>query len=310
MPKVTYLDVLEREGALRQVSGTVSAEDLQPAGSDRRMEPESPWLRRYRVVGRAKQALGLGHELASLQSAFYRAALTLLDSPRLLETCEQRSLTVTLNPIRRNINVLRGRDFSENLGVWIRNGSPDEMLVELSELDRDRLRAAVCELETYAKQLAALTFPGAQAQSATSRVLSRGTAPLPADVAAQRRLAQGWLLASTVSELMGSNASNASVMANQRRREGDLLGVWIPSERAYRYPPWQFDHEGQPVPQLGQVLALLRGPGGMGSTDRHTSGWQEVEWFMSPHALLEGSRPYEVLRDDPRGFWRSRPSSS
>jgi len=303
MPQVTYLDVFEqRDGGFRQDIDTVSSEDLLSAGSrESAPEAQASWRRSYRAVSRVREVPGRGYELASLQSAFYRAALKLLMDPQLMRRYEHRSLTITLNPRLSSINVLRGRDFSENLEVWLRNLPQDEMLIELPDLDRERLSAAVRELEAYSQQLAAMTMPAEQAQSAALQVPARETSTSPADLAAQRRLdlAQGWLLASAVSQQLGSSASNSSVMANQRRRDGDLLGVWIPSERAYRYPPWQFDRDGQPFPQLKEILDLLRGPGGMASSDRRTSGWQEVEWFMSPHALLEGSRPYEVLRDDP-----------
>lgn len=29
------------------------------------------------------------------------------------------------------------------------------------------------------------------------------------------------------------------------------------------------------------------------------SGWSEVEWLMTPHALLEAQRPVELLSFDP-----------
>ncbi|ASK94778.1 hypothetical protein KWH04_17745 [Xanthomonas campestris pv. trichodesmae] len=122
-----------------------------------------------------------------------------------------------------------------------------------------------------------------------------------ADAAAVRRrhLSQAWPTAAEVSRQLGSTAENGSHRANQLRRDGQLLGVWLPSEQAYRFPVWQFGSDGRPVPPLVELLALLRGAGGMDTQDRLTSGWGEVEWFLTPHALLDGASPAEVLPHDP-----------
>lgn len=109
-----------------------------------------------------------------------------------------------------------------------------------------------------------------------------------AELAAARRieLARNWLTASQVNALLGSDVGDASELVNLRRREGYLLGAWAPGERSYRYPPWQFRPDGQPLQQLKEILRLLREAGGMTSTDGRTSGWKDVEWFLVPHVLL------------------------
>lgn len=71
---------------------------------------------------------------------------------------------------------------------------------------------------------------------------------------------------------------------------------------SYRYPSWQFRSDGQPVDHLAELLGVLRdfGPfqresGGL----RRSTGWGEVEWFRSPHALLDGATPAAMLTTDP-----------
>lgn len=73
----------------------------------------------------------------------------------------------------------------------------------------------------------------------------------------------------------------------------------IPS---YRYPPWQFHTDGAPVEHLAEILAVLREfgpfkrePKGL----RRSTGWGEVEWLLSSHALLDGGSPAEMLAVDP-----------
>lgn len=121
------------------------------------------------------------------------------------------------------------------------------------------------------------------------------------ELAAARRieLARDWLKPRQVSTLITNEVADERELVTLRRRESHLLGAWVPSERCYRYPPWQFRADGQPVPQLKEILHLLRGSGGMASADGRTSGWEEVQWFLVPHVLLDGHSPAEVLNIDP-----------
>lgn len=89
-------------------------------------------------------------------------------------------------------------------------------------------------------------------------------------------------------------------LVEQHRCEGRLLGAYmVGAEHHWRYPIWQFDHRHQPIARLADVLALLRQHGNYLDGRGGASGWREVEWFHSPHALLDGRRPCEVLREDP-----------
>ena len=123
--------------------------------------------------------------------------------------------------------------------------------------------------------------------------------------AAQLRqaLAEQWPSAALVGARLGEPSGSGEELASRLRREGKLLGVYIASPTSsYRYPAWQFGLDGQPVDHLADILAVLRDsgcfqrePGGL----RRTTGWGEVEWFLSPHILLDGAPPAEALATDP-----------
>lgn len=129
------------------------------------------------------------------------------------------------------------------------------------------------------------------------------------DAPARRRaeLASTWPTAAEVSRKLDSSADNATDLATRLRREGKLLGVYLPSPSPYyRYPKWQFGEDGLPIRLLPEILAVLRneGPFKM-DAQRRTTGWGEVEWFRSRHALLNGERPADVLTTDPSAVLRA-----
>ncbi|WP_293792103.1 metallophosphoesterase [Stenotrophomonas sp.] len=116
-------------------------------------------------------------------------------------------------------------------------------------------------------------------------------------------LASEWLSASQVGVKLGVQPCDGNHTASQLRREGKLLGVYITQPvPSYRYPPWQFQPDGRPVDHLAKILELMRefGPFQRELSDlRRTTGWGEVEWFLSPHALLDGATPAGLLIADP-----------
>lgn len=127
-----------------------------------------------------------------------------------------------------------------------------------------------------------------------------GPPPLPeTDESRQLReaLAADWISAAAVGTEIDSRAKNTSRLANRYRREGRLLGVWIRPQGRYLYPPWQIKN-GQPLPQMESLLALIRGPNGIAG-DWDTSGWEEVTWFYAPHRRLGGERPSDLMISDP-----------
>jgi hypothetical protein len=122
----------------------------------------------------------------------------------------------------------------------------------------------------------------------------RPSLPIESDKSARRRMslmADDWYTSSEVGDLLGSAAeSNPNQYAASLRKTRKLLGVWVVSENGYRHPPCQFSGRGV-LPQMADLLKLLPGPSG--------SGWEQAEWLYSPHALLNGRKPAEVLSTDP-----------
>lgn len=124
---------------------------------------------------------------------------------------------------------------------------------------------------------------------------------LEQDAAAWRaELASDWLTAAEVSRRLGSKAENASQLATKLRRTGKLLAVYLPVPGgSWRFPTWQFQANGQPVARWHEVLRILHEHGSFLDTQRRTTGWGEVEWFLAGHTLLKGLTPAEVLATDP-----------
>lgn len=127
---------------------------------------------------------------------------------------------------------------------------------------------------------------------------------IQSDTAAQREaLAAEWLSGAQVSARLGLISPHGDNDATQLRRQGKLLAVYMAQPvPCYRYPTWQFRAEGLPIDGLADILRVLRN---LGSFEREpdglarTTGWGEVEWFLSPHALLDERSPAEELAISP-----------
>lgn len=115
----------------------------------------------------------------------------------------------------------------------------------------------------------------------------------------RRELSREWLRSSQAGILLGARPDEAKERVKEERRAGRLLGVWVPEEHAYRYPPWQFDSDGMPIPQLAAILTILRESWHLERTGHRTSGWSEVAWFLGHHALLNADTPAYWLATDP-----------
>lgn len=103
--------------------------------------------------------------------------------------------------------------------------------------------------------------------------------------------------------------SNGSDPAGQLRGAGQLLGVYVTKPApSYRYLDWQFGADGEPIEHLAETLSVLRefGPFEIESDGlARSNGWGEAEWFLSPHALLDGVAPAEALATDPARVLRA-----
>jgi len=96
---------------------------------------------------------------------------------------------------------------------------------------------------------------------------------------------------------------NGSDPAGQLRKAGQLLDAYVTKPApSYRYSDWQFGADGEPIDHLTEILSVLRefGPFEIESDGlARSNGWGEAEWFLSPHALLDGVAPAEALATDP-----------
>lgn len=128
---------------------------------------------------------------------------------------------------------------------------------------------------------------------------------IQSDAATNRgALAAAWLSSAQVANRLVLISPHGDNDATQLRRQGRLLAVYMGQPMScYRYPTWQFLPDGRPIDQMAEILTVLRDlgpferePDGM----RRTTGWGEVEWFLSPHILLDGACPAEALAIDPQ----------
>lgn len=111
---------------------------------------------------------------------------------------------------------------------------------------------------------------------------------------ARRQVSADWLDAASVAVRLGKTPDEVKAL----RKAGKVLAAWLPSDQRFLYPTWQFDKQGNFIPEVSELLTLLRSPNGMG-IGLPSTGWGEVEWFISYHVLLEGLSPAEVLVSDP-----------
>jgi len=114
-----------------------------------------------------------------------------------------------------------------------------------------------------------------------------------ASAQARAEAARDWLDPAAFEAILGPDAIQGRTLT-QCLQSGSVLGVWIGELKLFLFPPWQLDSTGIPLPGLSEVLALLRGPYGVSAGDP-TSGWEEIEWLIAPHALLSGGTPAEVF---------------
>lgn len=146
------------------------------------------------------------------------------------------------------------------------------------------LRDATSQQRATAGQvLAALLPPG------LSRA-GRGTAvQAQRNAVAQLALADefGLLTSAQVAQRAGSVAANAAALASRWRREGQIFAV--PIDASVRYPGFQFDDNGRPLPVIEAVLLALHPA---------LSSWDIALWFTSGNGWLGDERPVDVLTSD------------
>lgn len=326
MADLSFVDLVEHNGELLQLTGKLSVADLlksehdvpSPATKQRGLHRIRAFMRSEAGRDDLVKGESLAH-LGMLQSSLLRVVNSLLESRGDTDWSRSYRTVFALNLDRHNLNELRVSDFGEAVDYWVRQGGINEALIEVREIDVNGLQAASNQLTSYIGSLqesveAAREFQrkrrptlgdllsaSSQGESVATQPRVINEAQTPAQTAAARRLELGgaWLTAAQVSSLLGSQAENRSQAATVRRNAGEILGAWAPQEKGFRYPPWQFAEDGQPRPEMKRILELLRKEGGMGSVERRTSGWKEAEWFMAPHVLLDDSRPADLMQTEP-----------
>jgi hypothetical protein len=98
------------------------------------------------------------------------------------------------------------------------------------------------------------------------------------------------LTSAEVASSAGSAAKNVAALATRWRKEGRVFAV--SSGGQLRYPAFQFDDAGAPLPAIRSVLEVLRGTG---------SDWQMALWFATPSPYLpRHARPVQLLSDQDR----------
>lgn len=121
-------------------------------------------------------------------------------------------------------------------------------------------------------------------------------------LAAARRteLANQWSVAAQVEQALSDERSGQAPSAMRWLREGRLLAAYLPdSGGSWHFPPWQFGSDGKPVQYLTEILGSIRSTGQFLDAKGRTTGWAEIEWFLSGHALLNGRSPAELLSTMP-----------
>ncbi|APP87259.1 hypothetical protein BI317_24665 (plasmid) [Xanthomonas hortorum pv. gardneri] len=182
----------------------------------------------------------------------------------------------------------------ESMAEWLRTSHDDDVLVTLfpPETVRQEVQAER-DLEHALQRLVGNSHD-------VSSVFSTRHVPAEtaASAAARSEAIADWLTSQEAGVQLPGRSGSPDQRASRLRRRGALFGVWVPERRAYRFAPWQFLQSGQPSPVLPEILTLVRSRSGVAAGER-TSGWEELEWFLAPHALADGRTPAELLATDP-----------
>lgn len=119
----------------------------------------------------------------------------------------------------------------------------------------------------------------------------------PATVQARAEVSTGWLDSATFAAHLSLDSRKGESLT-QLREAGCVLGAWMPEKDDYFYPTWQLSSSQRPSPVLAELLLMLRGSYGV-AEGAPTSGWEEIEWLVAPHALLGGRSPSSLLAIEP-----------
>lgn len=100
-----------------------------------------------------------------------------------------------------------------------------------------------------------------------------------------------WRTSRQVGSALDSNSSNPEAIATQARLAGAIFGAWDGEQ--FWFPVFQFDDEGTPRPQVGELITAL-------PRDRDGGiGVDAALWVSAPDLAFEGQSPAEYFLRDP-----------
>lgn len=108
--------------------------------------------------------------------------------------------------------------------------------------------------------------------------------------ARRTEVSKNYLSSAAAQDILGLDADALRTW----RRDRLLLAVWDEPENRWLYPDFQFNGKGR-IEEVPKILEAF---------DRYYSHvwsntWRIVEWFMTPHMLLNGERPAELMATRP-----------
>ncbi len=131
-----------------------------------------------------------------------------------------------------------------------------------------------------------------------SDLVPEDTFTMPPGQAAQAALAAerltkigaefGYLNAAQVADRAGHTAVNRSATATRWRNDRRIVGVHVKGE--WRYPAFQFDQAGQPLPIIRDLIDVYE----------PTTEYAMLAWLTAPNGYLDGDRPVDLLWDNPQ----------
>jgi len=100
-----------------------------------------------------------------------------------------------------------------------------------------------------------------------------------------------WRTSRQVGSALDSKSSDPEAIATQARLAGAIFGAWDGEQ--FWFPAFQFDDEGTPRPQVGELIAAL-------PRDRDGGiGVDAALWVVAPDLAFEGQSPAEYFLRDP-----------
>lgn len=111
--------------------------------------------------------------------------------------------------------------------------------------------------------------------------------------------------AGTWSALRGISPAASRAQLGQYRQHAQLFAVREDNDDWY--PRFQFDAGAMPLPEIATILQVV---------PEKAQGWPVLSLFSASNVLLDGRKPYDVLRENPlavrdaaRAFYRDEAST-